>query len=280
MSEYYVIIITMLKNENLTSQVKEVVSEAEELRVKAAENGFNEDIFQQSLHLVDSCITRVEETGLDDADNQLVAGFCHLHLIESTIHQSRAKHTLTSKKDQIIALDQAAGSLNKANELGKRLVDRDYFQTIDKTPFIWPAEINRGMGRIKMRHPLSGEEEISQAEEHFRQAEETALEVYSQNESSPQPDRQLCGAGLMTAAVAQVEKLTVQKRLDEIKNDQWQEDSQVKSEIAAAIIKMHEAENYGYFNPNRKNAFRTLIEKELGSRVKYTENKNGLQINW
>lgn len=271
----------MAGNENLTNYVEEVVSQAEELRVKAAEKGFNEDIFQQSLHLVDSCIGRVEETGLDDTDNQLVAGFCHLLLIEATIHQSRAKHTLSNEEDQIAALDQAAGSLNKAMEFGERLIVNGYLQTIDSSPFIWTAEFNRGLGRINMRHPQSGVEEMRQAETHFRQAEEIALEVYNNRKDClDSSNDQMCGAGLMTAAVAQVEKLIAERRLAEMNNQLWREDSEVKSEIATAIIRMYEAGNYGYVNPDRKNAFQTLIEKDLGSSVKYSENDSGLQISW
>lgn len=235
---------------SLASALAETVHFAEDLRVKSPEH---------ALKIVDFSIETMEEQRLaSETKKEISAGVCHLYLLGATINQSRAKHTLEKMEDKINALDKAGVYLDKAKPIGERLTQQGYLQTVDKTPFIWSAEIKRGMGRIKMRHPLSGEPQIIEAEGHFRQAKEIGLDVYKNEDYN----KELRGAGLLTASLSRVEELTAKKRIVEQRNQVWPV-REFQNDIVLSIAEIAEAKHLGYLNCNRSEAIFELIEKDL-----------------
>lgn len=249
----------MTSRERLVSGIKNSVHQAENLRLKATENDFNDRIYGQSLDIIDHSIQTIEEMDLiHDADKQLLAGICHLYLLGATINQSRAEHNFEKPKDKITRLSGAEAYLEKAVPIGKRLTQKAYLQTIDETPFIWPAEIDRGMGRIKMRHPSSETDEIMKAKVYFNRAKETGLDVYKNEDL----DNRIRGAGLLTASISRVEELRTAKRLFS-QTRQTCPKKYFQNDIVLSVAEIGEAEYLGYINPDRKKSIFRIIKEDL-----------------
>jgi hypothetical protein len=239
--------------EVLTDRIHKI----ENLRVSAASDDvYDDERYQEALS---QTVDVLAEQEIDSSEDWRQAGICHLHLMAATIQQSRAKHTLQSDEDIIEAVDDAKTHLEKALPIGERLTEKGYLQSVDNTPFIWSAELNRGIGRILMRHPQSETKDFETAEKHFRQAQEAGLEVY-QNEID---SGELCGAGLMVSATARVEALMARKKTVESSGKNWDKKEHYL-EILKAGAELEIAEKYfEYVNADRRNETLRRIYQEL-----------------
>ena len=191
------------------------IHKIENLRVSAASDGiYDDERYQEALS---QTVDVLAEQKVDSSEDWRQAGICHLHLMAATIQQSRVKHTLQLEEEKVEVIDDAKAHLEKALPIGERLTEMGYLQTIDDSPFIWSAELNRGIGRILTRHPQSETKDFEKAEKHFRQAQEAGLEVYQIETNSGK----LCGAGLMVSATARVEALMARRKTIESSGKVW-----------------------------------------------------------
>ncbi len=235
----------------------ERIHEIEDLRVSAA----SDDIYDDEKYQEALAETRdvLDEQEVDTSQDWSQAGICHLHLMAATIQQSRAKHTLQAEEEKIEAVDDAKAHLEKALPIGERLTKKGYLRTVDNTPFIWSAELNRGIARILMRHPHSEVKEFRKAEEHYHRAQEVGLNVYMDEEDR----RELCGAGLMVSATARVEALMARRKIVEAEGKVWDKKEHYL-EILKAGAELEIAEKYfEYVNVDRRNETLRRIYQEL-----------------
>lgn len=248
----------------LISVLAETIHLAEKRRVAAAKEDFNDQLFKEDLEFVRQAIETFEtreRVPIDDYEKsspKLLAGICHLYIMAATIQQTRAKHTLTAKENKMEALDEASQHLEKALPIGERLAERGYLKAIDETFFIWPAELHRGLARIKMRHPESEVDEIKEARDLFRTAKIEGYEVYINKKN----ERKLRGAGLLTTATARVEELMAEKRLVEIQGKTWRKED-YHCQLEQTRDEINEAEELDYHNPNRRDETLRRIAEEL-----------------
>jgi hypothetical protein len=239
--------------EVLTDRIHKI----ENLRVSAASDGiYDDERYQEALS---QTVGVLAEQEVDSSEDWRQAGICHLHLMAATIQQSRAKHTLQLEKKKTEAIDNAKAHLEKALPIGERLTEKGYLQTVDNTPFIWSAELNRGIGRILMRHPQSETKDFEIAEKHFRQAQGAGLEVYQIETNSGK----LCGAGLVVSATARVEALMARRKVIESSRKVWDKKEHYL-EILKAGAELEIAENYfEYVNVDRRDETLRRIYQEL-----------------
>ena len=253
------------------NQLMKKIQQAEELRVKAANDNFNDKLYQQALEIVKAASEKVQldQENPEKLPSQEIAVLAHLYLMISTIQQSRAKHVFKENSEKQEVLTEASAYLEKAEKLVTILSQRNYFYAADETPFPWPVEIARSQARIAERwpaDPAEAQEYLTKALELYQKAM-TEAEKISANEELPPEVR---WSALMALGTARIEATLVDTKL------RPPEQEEVWKEFNQALEELNRAWEEGYENWDRFDAGCDRMLKTLTKEEKY-QNKTLIQ---